>query len=53
MGKALLIAGIVLAVIVVTLLFYSSFVVAHKADEAIKKVNIKKKTDKENEENKD
>lgn len=53
MDKVLLIAGIVIAIIIVSLMFYSSFVAAHKADEEIKKVNSKKKTDKENEEKTD
>lgn len=48
MEQVLLIAGIIIAIITLNLLFYSSFVAAHKADET-----IKKKTDEENEENKD
>lgn len=53
MGKVLLIVGIIIAIIVITLLFYSLFVTAHKADEEMKKANSKKKTDKENKEKTD
>lgn len=52
MGQVLLIAGIIIAIISVSLIFYSPFVAAGKADETIEKENNKKKTDDENKESK-